>query len=67
MKKRVTVAIVLPSGFKCVQFSTHVVDGREYLEIRVLLPTCLEEVEMMHKKWTIPKKGGIEWRGTTQN
>ena len=57
MTKRVTLAIVLPSGVTCGRFSTRVVDGGEYLELRVLWPTPLVDIAMMHKKWIIPKEG----------
>lgn len=47
----VTLAIVLPSGTGCGNFSCRVVDGGEYVELTVGWPSPLINIETMHRKW----------------
>lgn len=51
MTRRVTLAIVLPSGIECGNFSLRVINGGGCLEVTVKWPTPLLDLSMMHKKW----------------
>ena len=54
--KRLTVAILLPSGVETGCFSVRVADDGEYLELRVAWPKPLADVRALHRKW-LPKEG----------
>lgn len=49
--KCITLAIVLPSGVGSGKFSCRVVDGGEYVELTVMWPNPLIDIETMHRKW----------------
>ena len=53
MIKRVTVAIVLPSGVGRGQFSIRVAEGGRHLELMVRWPRPLINISLMHKKFLI--------------
>ena len=49
--KRITLATVLPSGIGSGELSVRVVDGGEYVELAVMWPEPLVDLQVMHKKW----------------
>lgn len=50
MTRRISVAIVLPSGVETGEFSIRVVDGDEYVELSVEWPPVLVEMNLLHRK-----------------
>ena len=51
MIKRLTVAIILPSGVGSGQFSLRVGEGGRHLELMIRWPKPLIDIYKMHKKW----------------
>lgn len=51
--RRISPAVVLPSGIEPRQFSVRVVNGGECLEVSVHWPQPLVCLETLHKKWLI--------------
>lgn len=51
MTRRITLAVILPSGVDAGGFSLRVVDGGQFLEITVKWPRPLIDLNLMHKKW----------------
>lgn len=51
MTKRITVAILLPSGVEAGEFAVRVMEGGKSLELSVVWPLPLMEPKTMHKKW----------------
>ena len=51
MTKRVSLAIVLPSGVECGRFFARVVEGGEFVEMTFRWPGPLVNPEYLHKKW----------------
>ncbi|PXF42241.1 hypothetical protein BWQ96_08037 [Gracilariopsis chorda] len=49
--KRVTAAVVLPSGVGRGEFLIQIIDGGECLELSVTWPQPLVDVELMHRRW----------------
>lgn len=58
MTRRISVAILLPSGVGSGDFTLRVVDGGEFLELTVCWPPTLIDLEIMHKKWLRPDAPG---------
>jgi len=53
LARRISVAIILPSGIDKRGFSIRVSNDGGYLELTVTWPTPLVRVETMHKKWLV--------------
>ncbi|KAI0565751.1 hypothetical protein FGB62_15g04 [Gracilaria domingensis] len=49
LRKKLNVAVTLPSGIGKSSFGVYVVDGGEYLEISVSWPEPLLDIELLHK------------------
>lgn len=52
--KRLSLAIVLPSGIGPGQLSVRVAEGGQWVELTVAWPDQLVKPEVMHKKWLDP-------------
>ena len=55
--KRITVAIVLPSGIETGNFSIRIVEDGKCLLLVVQWPDPLMDLRMMHKKWLSQTNG----------
>ena len=57
--RRISVAILLPSGISCGDFSISVHEGGHALNLRVCWPTALFDMGTLHKKWLLKRKNNI--------
>ena len=51
MTRRITVAMLLPSGVEQGMFSVSVVDGGRFVEMVVQWPNALVRMDVLHRKW----------------
>jgi len=49
--KRLTIAIVLPSGVNRSDFTLQILEGGMSLQISVKWPSPLVDLELLHQKW----------------
>ncbi|MEM6687231.1 MAG: hypothetical protein AAF617_15725 [Bacteroidota bacterium] len=57
--KRVTVAIILPSGVGVGAFKVRVIEEGDVLELTVNWPKPLVDIEFMHRKWMSQDEGKL--------